>query len=267
MEKTSPIGIFDSGVGGLTVVKSLLEKLPGENFIYFGDTAHVPYGNKTDEQLFGYAHQILAFLLNQKVKAVIVACNTHSSITLPSLLKVCSLPLLGVVKAGARVAVRTSLSGRIGVLATQATANSRSYSREIQVLEPDFQVFEIACPGLVPLVESGQLNGPETRAAVQEYVVPLLEKQVDTLILGCTHYPFLAQVIEDYAGQEVALVDPSDETISQVAGLLKEKDLLNDSNAEPWREFYVSGLSDSFYKVGTVLIGDVIRKVRKVDLP
>lgn len=267
MDKTKPIGIFDSGVGGLTVVKSLLAKLPRENFVYFGDTAHVPYGSKSEDQLFEYAHQILAFLLKRQVKSVIVACNTHSSITLPGLTRVCTLPLLGVVKAGARVAVRTSASGRVGVMATQATADSRSYTREIQLLEPGFKVFEKSCPRLVPLVEDGQLDGAQTRAAVEEYVTPLLEKKIDTLILGCTHYPFLAPVIADIAGPKVALVDPSDETINQMGRVLAGKNLLNDSEGEPLRDFYVSGPSDSFFKVGSLLIGDVIREVRKVDLP
>ncbi len=267
MDKKNPIGIFDSGVGGLTVVRSLLDKLPGESFIYFGDTAHVPYGNKSEAQLFGYARQILAYLLSRNVKAVIVACGTHSSVTLPSLEKVCTLPLLGVVKAGARAASKTSRNGRIGVIATQPTVNSRAYTRAVQSIGSGLQVFEQACPQLVPLVESGQLNGPAVREAVNEYVGPLMEEGIDTLILGCTHYPFLSEAIRDFVGPAVNLVDPSDETIDEVQSLLAGRDLLSTSTRrDGCHEFYVSGQNESFFKVGKQLIGDIIKEVSRIDL-
>ncbi len=266
MDRKNPIGIFDSGVGGLTVVKSLLEKMPSENFIYFGDTAHVPYGNKSPEQLFIYARQILAFLQQRNVKAVIVACGTHSSLTLPSLEKQCALPMLGVVKAGARAAARTSDNGRIGVLATHVTVSSLSYTKEIQAIGSSYRVFERACPRFVPLVESGSLSGPEIEDAIDEYVGPVLNEGIDTLILGCTHYPFLAPAIQDYVGEQVKLVDPSDETIEQMYAILAAARTLNDS-PEPGRyEFYVSGQSSSFFTVGKRLIGDAIREVTRVDL-
>lgn len=267
MDKKNPIGIFDSGVGGLTVVKSLLDKLPGESFIYFGDTAHVPYGNKSEEQLFDYARQILAYLLSRNVKAVIVACGTHSSVTLPSLEKVCTLPLLGVVKAGARAAVKTSQNGRIGVIATQPTVNSRAYTRAIQSNNAELSVFEQACPKFVPLVESGQLNGPAVREAISEYIGPLMEKGIDTLILGCTHYPFLIEAIRDFMGPAVNLVDPSDETIDEVQSLLASRDLLSTSTGrDGCHEFFVSGQNESFFKVGKKLIGEVIKEVSRIEL-
>lgn len=266
MDKKKPIGIFDSGVGGLTVVKSFLEKMPGESFIYFGDTAHVPYGNKSEQQLFGYARQILSYLQNRGVKAVIVACGTHSSLTLPSLAKQCALPMLGVVKAGARAAAGITRNGMIGVLATQATVGSLSYSREISAIDKTYQVFEKACPRFVPLVESGQLNGPEVQDAIIEYVGPILEKGIDTLILGCTHYPFLADVIQDYVGEQVKLVDPSDETIDQMKRILADKGLLNDIPGPGAYEFYVSGQNESFIKVGKRLIGDTIKEVTRIEL-
>lgn len=267
MDKKSPIGIFDSGVGGLTVVRSLLDKLPGESFIYFGDTAHVPYGNKSEEQLFSYARQILAYLLSRNVKAVIVACGTHSSVTLPSLEKVCTLPLLGVVKAGARAAVKTSRSGRIGVIATQPTVNSRAYTAAVQSINPELRVFEQACPRLVPLVESGQLNGPAVREAIAEYIGPLMGEGIDTLILGCTHYPFLSDVIRGFVGPAVNLVDPSDETIDEVLSLLASRDLLSTgTRRDGCHEFFVSGQNESFFKVGKQLIGDVIKDVSRIEL-
>ncbi|MDD2586080.1 MAG: glutamate racemase [Syntrophomonadaceae bacterium] len=264
--KNSPIGVFDSGVGGLTVVKALLEELPEENFIYFGDTANVPYGNKSKQQLFEYAHNIINFLINRGVKAIVVACGTHSSVTLPDIADQYSIPLLGVVKAGSRSATKITNNGRIGIAATSATVNSRAYTREIQQTNPDYQVFETACPHFVPLVESGNLDGKEVRNAVQEYLDPLMDHGIDTLVLGCTHYPFLTPVIKEFVGKDVNLIDPSYETINDLKGILARQQLYAVGNEEPLREFYVSGNDDSFYKVGNLLIGNAIRKVNKIVL-
>ena len=266
LENNQPIGVFDSGVGGLTVVKSLLDKLPQERFIYYGDTAHLPYGNKSEEQLFSYAHKIITYLNSRNVKAIIVACGTHSSVTLPVISKDYTLPLLGVVKSGARAAVRLSHKGKIGVLATRATVNKLAYTEQIIKINPALEVIEVACPRFVPLVESGQLEGSETREAIAEYIGPLLEKGVDTIVLGCTHYPFLASLIQEYAGKEIKLVDPSCETIDELADILNTEKLLNTSKQRPGGEFYVSGQDDSFYHVGRLLIGDTIKKVYKLDL-
>lgn len=261
-----PIGVFDSGVGGLTVIKSMLDQLPDETFIYFGDTAHVPYGSKTSEQLMGYAQAIIAYLLSRNAKAIVIACGTHSSVTLPHIKNQYSFPLLGVVKAAARSAFSMTSNQRIGVLATHATVMSKSYTRAIKELQPEAQVFEIACPKFVPLVEAGRLDGEETRQAVQEYVGPLLEAGVDTIVLGCTHYPFLAQVIQEYAGSQVALVDPSHQTVEELKIMLAQNDLLAPASSQPDREFYVSGNNESFFTVGKLLIGDVIEKVDRIDI-
>lgn len=266
MGKTSPIGIFDSGVGGLTVVKALLEQMPAESFIYFGDTANVPYGNKSREQLFNYAHKIISFLIKKKVKAIIIACGTHSSITLPELSRHYSLPMLGVVKAGARAAVKCSGNGKIGIAATQATVNSLAYSREIKNICPGFEVYETACSRFVPLVESGRLYGEEVNKAVREYIGPLLERGIDTLVLGCTHYPFLVPAIEGFAGKNIITVDPSCQTIVEIREVFSQKGMLNDDNCRAFHHFYVSGNDDSFYKVGKNLIGDTLKEVRKVNL-
>lgn len=266
MGKTSPIGIFDSGVGGLTVVKSLLEELPGESFIYFGDTAHVPYGNKSKEQLLGYAHSIISFLIDRGVKAIVVACGTHSSVTLPQIQERYSVPLLGVVKAGSRSAARITVNGNIGVAATRPTVSSLAYTRELININPEFKVFETACSRFVPLVESGKLNGAEPRDAVREYLQPLMENSIDTLVLGCTHYPFLTSVINEFVGSKVTLVDPSHETIDELKEIFTSETLFNDSGEIPFREFYVSGNDDSFYKVGRLLLGDIIKKVDRIVL-
>lgn len=265
MNDTRPIGIFDSGVGGLTVVKSLVQQLPGESFIYVGDTAHLPYGNKSRAELCQYARDIITFLLNNNVKAIMVACNTHSSITLPEIEKNCPVPILGVVKPGARLAVQTSQNGKIGVIATLACVNSGAYTESISTLGADYQVFANACPRFVPLVESGQLQGAEVEEAVHEYLHPLLEAGIDTLVLGCTHYPFLAPSIKDYVGSAVSLVDPAVETIEELTKLLTQEQILSQSSHGEG-SFYVSGNDQSFYKVGSLLLGDLIRKVEKINL-
>lgn len=264
--KNRPIGIFDSGIGGLTVAKSLIDKLPGESFIYFGDTAHVPYGSKSREELFKYARDIIAFLLAKDVKAIIVACNTHSSITLPSLEQDCPVPILGVVKPGARLAVRVSHKQCIGIIATQATVNSRAYSKNIAEMSPDARVFESACPLFVPMVESGKLNGEEVDRAIREYLDPLMDEGIDAVVLGCTHYPFLAPAISNFTGSDIQMVDPAQETIEELKRILSKNDILYNGSNTPKREFYVSGNDESFYKVGSLLLGDIIEKVKKVTI-
>lgn len=262
--KNKPIGIFDSGVGGLTVVKSLVERLPGESFVYYGDTAHVPYGNKSREELFEYARAIIGFLLDREVKTIVVACGTHSSVTLPELEKTCPVPILGVVKPGARAAVQTTRNGKIGVIATQATVNSGSYTMNIKDIAPACDIYSAACARFVPLVEAGMLEAEETGLAVREYINPLLKEGIDTLVMGCTHYPFLAPVIGEFAGEDVALVDPAMETVAELAEILFHNHILSDGRRNASREFYVSGNPEPFYGVGRMLLGNIIEKVERI---
>ncbi len=266
MRKNQPIGIYDSGVGGLTVVRALLDQLPGESFIYFGDTAHVPYGSKEEWELMGYARDIISFLMSKKVKAIVVACGTHSATTLPQIGQDYDLPLLGVLKAGARTAARVTRNGKIGVIATMATVNRLAYTSEIKHIDNGFEVFEMACPRFVPLVEAGQLDGEETRAAVVEYLQPLVEKGLDSLVLGCTHYPFLAPVIQEFVGPEIKLADPSCETIEELKLIFAKENLFHDQDGAALREFYVNGNDESFYQVGRTLMGDAIKQVHKIKL-
>lgn len=265
MNDTRPIGVFDSGVGGLTVVKSLVQQMPGENFICFGDTAHIPYGSKSREALFQYARDIIAFLLEQDVKAILVACGTHSSITLPEMESTCPVPLLGVVKPGARSAIRASRNGRIGIIATQASVNSGTYSKYILKIDASTQVFAMACPHFVQLVESGQLTGHEVEEAVHEYISPLMDAGIDTLVMGCTHYPFLQETIKRFVGPDVTLVDPALETVEELSMILAEKQILSQAIRGNGK-FYVSGNDQSFYRVGSLLLGDLINKVEKITL-
>jgi len=264
--KSRPIGIFDSGVGGLTVVRSLINRLPSESFVYYGDTAHVPYGSKSREELFKYAHDIIAFLLSRDVKTIVVACGTHSSVTLPEIAETCPVPILGVVKPGARAAVQTTRNGKIGVIATQASVNSGSYAKNINAIVPNHEIYSAACAKFVPLVEAGILSGEETILAVREYIKPLLQEGIDTLIMGCTHYPFLAPIIGQFTGEDVALVDPATETVEELAEILFHRNLLNDSRTGGNREFYVSGPPEPFYKVGRLLLGNVMEKVDRINL-
>lgn len=258
-----PIGVFDSGVGGLTVVRTLIDKLPGESLVYYGDTANVPYGTKTREQLFRYAYDITDFLLGHDVKGIVVACGTHSSVTLPEMESSCPVPLLGVVKPGARAAVKATRNGRIGVIATQASVNSGSYTNAIKSIDSSCVIHSTACTQFVPLVESGLLSGPATRQAVREYITPLLEEGIDTLVMGCTHYPFLAPVIAKLTGPGVTLVDPAEETVAELADILTVRGLINDHRSTATRSYFVSGNPDYFYKLGRILIGDAIGTVRR----
>jgi glutamate racemase len=263
LNDTRPVGVFDSGVGGLTVVKSLLNQMPGENFIYFGDTAHLPYGNKSQTELFQYAQDIVGFLLQQDVKAIVVACGTHSSVTLPSMEKSCPVPIMGVVKAGAASAVQATRNGKIGIIATQASVNNGSYRQHI-ISRGDYQVFANACPRFVPLVEAGIFSGEEVDAAVEEYLSPLLEKGIDTLVMGCTHYPFLADAIAGFAGSEVTLIDPAVGTIKELEQVLKQYDRQG-AATQGYGRFYVSGNDQSFFHAGSLLLNNnMIRKVERI---
>lgn len=260
-----PVGIFDSGVGGLTVVKAFLEQLPQEDLIYFGDTAHVPYGNKSEAQLMQYAHDIMDYFMERKVKAVLVACGTHSSVTLPRIQAEYPIPMVGMVRAAARAACRITSGKRVGVLATQATVNSHAYRKAIQDIMPDCHVFEAACPLFVSLVEAGILTGEEPIAAAKQYLEPLLREDIDTLVLGCTHYPFLQDILTDLIG-EVTLLDPAIEAVKEMKAILTGHDLLNQAAHQSRAEFLVSGDNTSFYRVGTKLLGKVINEVKSVTL-
>ena len=261
-----PIGIFDSGVGGLTVVKCIAQRLPRENIIYVGDTAHVPYGGKTTEELVSLNQNIIDFFVQQGVKLVVAACNTSSSVSLPILRDAYSLPLLDVISPGVREAAAVSRTGRIGVIATQATVGSRAYTRQLQALNANLQVYEAACPRFVPLVESGQLEGSEVEQAVREYLDILLRQDIDTLVLGCTHYPFLVPVIEQVVGGKVVLVDPAVQTARELESILKALGIANQGSGPAEHTFYATGPVQSFTTVGRMLPELVISRVEKLEL-
>ncbi|MGB9792222.1 MAG: glutamate racemase [Thermacetogeniaceae bacterium] len=269
MEEVQPIGIFDSGVGGLTVVKFIFKKLPGERIVYFGDTAHLPYGSRTPEELIAFGEGIVSFLLQFRVKAIVAACNTSSSISLPYLKKKFQVPILGVLEPGVRAALSVTRNKRVGVIATAATVNSGAYPRAFASQAPDVKVFVQACPLFVPLVEAGLADSPEARKAAMEYLAPLKEAGIDTLVLGCTHYPFLAPVITEVLGEDVRLVDPAEETVKELAELLKKSGRRSSGSGSgpvDGHLFFTSGPAVSFYSAGKRFLGDFPFVVHQVQL-
>lgn len=267
MPEDQPIGVFDSGVGGLTVVRELLEKLPHEKVVYIGDTAHVPYGSRTVEELKTYADQIVRFLIEQSAKLVVAACNTSSAVSLDYLRQQYTLPIVGVIEPGIRRALSLTNNFQIGVIATETTIKSGAFPQIARRFNPQVRVFGQACPQLVPLVESGELEGMQTEKTCRGYLEPLLQAGIDTLILGCTHYPFLQPVLQRIVGDKVRLIDPAQETVEEVKALLHQTGKLN-----PVREgcmehqFFSTGSSVSFLHVGQQMVGKLVQKVEQVNL-
>ncbi len=267
MQPVQPVGVFDSGIGGLTVAREIIRQLPAETIIYYGDTAHVPYGSRTVEELREFADTITAFLIARGAKAIVDACNTTSAVALPYLKKKYSVPIIGVIEPGVTEALRATRNGRIGVIATEATVASNAHEKAIHALAGEVRVFARACPKLVPLVEAGLVSGPEVEAAVAEYVQPLIEAGIDTLILGCTHYPFLAPVIQEVAGPGVTLIDPAAATVRELKQVLAAGGGLRGAHYSKAHSFFVSGDARLFTRVGMQLVGwPELKGVRQLKL-
>ena len=261
-----PVGVFDSGVGGLTVAKEIMKRLPKEKIIYFGDTARVPYGNKSRETVIAYSRQIVDFLLAKGVKAIVVACNTASAFALETIRKDVPVPIVGVVKPGARTASRTTKNGRIGIIGTEGTINSGLYTEYLRELDPGLRVFGKACPLFVPLAEEGWRDDPITVEVIRRYITPMLENDIDTLVLGCTHYPLLAPSIGKVAGENVALVNPAYETALELSKILEEKDLLNDGKEQPHHKFFVSDGAEKFRSFANSILPCEIIETKDVNI-
>lgn len=242
----NPIGVFDSGVGGLTVAREIMRQLPNEDIVYFGDTARVPYGSKSKKTVLKYSKQIVRFLLTKDVKAIVVACNTASALALDEIAAEIDIPIIGVVKPGAKMAVETTKTGNVGVIATQSTIKSGIYNDYIRELNPDITVVSKACPLFVPLVEEGLLEDRVTDDIVGRYLQELKEYNVDSLVLGCTHYPLLRNTIKRFMGEEVHLVNPAYETAKSLKELLTEQGILNKKKHKSEYEYYVSDGVDQF---------------------
>lgn len=265
-ERVKPIGLLDSGLGGLTVAREIFRLLPAESIVYFGDTAHVPYGSRPEEELLGFARRIVEFLVGRGVKYIIFACNTSSSISLDIIKGEYFVPMIGVIKPGAREAVAATSSGCISLIATRATVESGAYERAIAELNPAVRVYSIATPKLVPLVEAGELNTPNTRRIVAEYLAPLKAVGTDTLILGCTHYPYLVHIIRDVVGPEVAIVDPAAATVREAAEEMNRLGLLNNPGGDYRCEYYVSGDPVTFKREAERFLGQKLPTVKHIML-
>lgn len=261
-----PLGVFDSGVGGLTVVRALADRLPGESILYFGDTARVPYGTKSPETIRHFSRQAMRFLLAREVKMVVVACNTATSHALVELRSESPVPVVGVIEAGARAAVEATRNGRIGVIGTPGTIGSGAYDRALRTAIPEVEVYAQPCPLFVPLVEEGWAGHEATRLVARDYLEPLLEMEIDTLILGCTHYPLLRELLADLVGPDVTLVDSAGETATQAARVLAEHRLRNPGETEPNRHFTVTDLPLRFREVGRRFLGELMGTVERVDV-
>lgn len=253
----APIGVFDSGVGGLTVAREIMRQLPNERIVYFGDTARVPYGSKSQETIIRFSRQIIRFLKTKGVKALVVACNTASALALEEIRPELDLPIIGVLKPGARVAAEATRNGKIGVIATESTIASQLYTKVIQSHSPHAQVLGKPCPLFVPLVEEGWMKDPVTVEVANRYLEPLKESGIDTLIMGCTHYPLLRSTIRQIMGDAVTLVNPAYETALELKKLLEKNNILNDGNCipeGPVHQFYVSDAAEKFRKFANSIL-------------
>jgi glutamate racemase len=262
-----PIGMFDSGVGGLTVLREVARQLPKESTLYFGDTARVPYGSKSKDVIARFSLEIGQFLMQEKVKMIVVACNTASAFALSALQSRFDVPIVGVIEPGARAALGTTKTGRVGVIGTEGTIESQAYSEAIHRLKNDIHVFGQACPLIVPLVEEGWLEKPVALEIVKEYLTPLLENRIDTLVLGCTHYPLLKDLLSRVTGPRVQLIDSAEETARTVGQALREHKLEAPSDGHAvLRQFYVSDAPEKFEKIGRRFLGQEIPGVKQIDI-
>jgi len=269
LRKDAPIGVFDSGVGGLTVAREIMRQMPNEKIIYFGDTARVPYGSKSKETVTRYSKQIARFLLSFQVKTIVVACNTASAYARDELEQEVDIPVLGVVKPGARTAVDVTRNGKIGVIATEATIGSHMYNKYITELNKDVTIYEKACPLFVPLVEEGLWQDPVTDEIAKRYLSELIDLDIDTLIMGCTHYPLIRSTLGRIIVEEVTLVNPAYETAMELKRLLAEQDLLNDQPpklGENQYQFYVSDGAEKFKRFANSIIKYGILSAKTIQI-
>lgn len=269
LQKSAPIGVFDSGVGGLTVAREIMRQIPNEKIVYFGDTARVPYGSKSQETVTRFSKQIVRFLETHQVKTIVVACNTASAYALDELEQEIDIPIIGVVKPGARVAAEVTRNGKIGVIATEATIGSRIYSKYIKELNKDVTIYGKACPLFVPLVEEGLWQDPVTDEIAKRYLAELIDLDIDTLILGCTHYPLIRSTLGRIIGEDVTLVNPAYETARELKELLEQRGLLNEEEprlGENKYQFYVSDGAEKFKRFANSIIKYGILSAKTINI-
>lgn len=265
MDREAAIGVFDSGVGGLTVAREIMRQMPGESIVYFGDTARVPYGNKSKETIIRFSRQITRFLLAHKVKAIVVACNTASAHALETIKKESDIPMIGVVKPGAVTAARTTRNGKIGVIGTVGTINSGIYTEYLQEINPQVKVYGKACPLFVPLVEEGMIYDAVTVEMAERYISELMGYGVDTLVLGCTHYPLIRHTIQKVVGDEVVLVNPAYETAQELHRILEEQQLLS-SRKTGIHQFFVSDSTEQFKSFANTILPCSVMEAKDINI-
>lgn len=267
-DRDAPVGVFDSGVGGLTVAREIMRNLPSEKIVYFGDTARVPYGNKSRDNIIRYSRQIIHFLMEQEVKAIVIACNTASALAMDEVRKEFDIPILGVIEPGARVAAQETQNKRVGVIGTVATINSGIHKEYLKELDPEITVVGKACPLFVPLVEEGWRHDPVTDQVVERYLQEMKDEKVDTLILGCTHYPLIRSAIREFMGEDVRLVNPAYETAQELNRLLREQDMQSTGKTQedfPYR-FFVSDLAEEFKHFANSILPYDVEMTKKINI-
>jgi len=261
-----PIGVFDSGIGGLTVLKEVFRKLPDESTVYLGDTARVPYGIRSAETVTRYSFENTGFLVSMGIKVLVVACNTVSAVSLEEIKGKLSMPVIGVIEPGARAAVRATRNKNVGVIGTEATVNSGAYARIIRAIDASIRVFSLPCPLFVPLAEEGLTDDAIATMVAERYLKNLKEKGIDTLVLGCTHYPLLKDVIGKVMGEGITLIDSATETVSEIKETLVRNDIKGSPSRQPLRKFYVTDAPEKFLKVGERFLGEKIAHIEKISV-
>jgi glutamate racemase len=264
LSRDSAIGVFDSGIGGLTVLHQIIEALPRENTVYLGDTARSPYGTKSVDTVLRYSFENSDFLVEKGVKIVVVACNTSTAIALEPLKKKLSVPVVGVIEPGARRAIASTKNKKIGVIGTEATIQSGAYTRALKAVEPSIEVYSRACPLFVPLVEEGWTDNAVVGMTVKAYLESLKQSGIDTLILGCTHYPLLKKAIRKFLGDGVRLVDSAEEIAKEVAALLKQS-ALSRKSGKGSHGFFVTDAPERFIKVGRRFLGEKVESAVRIE--
>lgn len=267
-KKNAPIGVFDSGVGGLTVAREIMRQLPNENIVYFGDTARVPYGSKSKDNIIRFSRQIINFLKTKKVKAIVIACNTASALALDVVKEESDIPIIGVVEPGARAALEMTSSKKIGVIGTEATIRSAMYEKIINDIDTEANVIGKACPLFVPLVEEGFAKHKVTEEIIDFYLSSFLETDIDSLILGCTHYPLLRSKIKEYVGERITLVNPAYETAMDLKHVLEKCNIENTGEEQKHAsyEFYVSDAADKFKQFANSILPYDIETTKQVNI-
>jgi len=260
------IGVMDSGVGGLTVAKEVMRQLPNEKIIYLGDTARCPYGPRTTKEVKRFTWEMTSFLLEKKIKMLVIACNTATAAALDEIRKELPIPVLGVINPGARAAIKKTKNYRVGIIGTEGTVKSGAYERALKSLNSRLFVKAHACPKFVPLVESNEFGGPIAERIVDEALKPMLNEKLDTLILGCTHYPLLEPVIKHVMGESVSVISSGDETAHEISAILQYNGLLDTCEEDPVHEFYTTGSRRIFSKIASQWLGYPIIDVKKIKL-